>query len=310
MRWVGRQLSRCVWCVNLAFVAAIVAIIFFCLDFGGAIDDNSIHTPAGQQGEGQDDTISESTPDRADLRLIVEQDIFGAEQRAASVEDVKGDVAESVPLRPEPMRELSLRLLGTIVAEEGSSYAVLEDRVLKSQDIYRVGDIISDVRVESIEQNKVVVLNDGVRQVLNLDLAGRASGAPVAASQRPSPPQINVNNNEIVRVVSNSERQINTRASAAGIGQATQLLSRLTISPHVANGMPDGLRISGLGDSVIAQLAGLRDGDVVHVINNHPVLDKKMAAQVLRKAHKLGAAQIQFARGQERKSLAFRAGVW
>jgi S1-C subfamily serine protease len=65
-----------------------------------------------------------------------------------------------------------------------------------------------------------------------------------------------------------------------------------------------------LGDSAIAQLVGLRDGDVIQAVNGHLVPNQRKAAQVLRKARKLGSAEIELARGQERKTLAFRAGSW
>jgi type II secretory pathway component PulC len=94
------------------------------------------------------------------------------------------------------------------------------------------------------------------------------------------------------------------------MGRVAQLLGKVKMSPHVTNGSSDGLCLSGLEDSILAQLAGLRNGDVIHAINGHPVPDQKKAAQVLRKARKLGAAQVQLARGQEKRSLAFSAGAW
>ena len=307
MRLIGR-LSRFVWYINFALVAMISVVVFFSFDAGRPVKTARIPM-TWQEGE-QSGAANDNTVDRVDPQLILERDIFGVGRPAASEESGKEQTIRSVQPTPEPTRELSLRLLGTVAGEGVSSYAVLEDRAARRQDIYRIGDVVNDARIERIEQNMVVVVNSGVRHVLSLDLAGGASGAPVVVDQKPSPPQINVNNNEIVRVVSNSERQINTRASAAEASQATRLFSRVRVSPHVTNGTPDGLCISGLGDSIMAQLAGLRDGDVIQVINGHPVPDQKKAAQVLRKARKLGTARVQFARGQESRSLAFHAGAW
>jgi len=60
----------------------------------------------------------------------------------------------------------------------------------------------------------------------------------------------------------------------------------------------------------MVQLVGLRDGDVIEAVNGHVVQNQRKAAQVLRKARRLGSAEIELVRGQERKSLAFRAGSW
>ena len=78
----------------------------------------------------------------------------------------------------------------------------------------------------------------------------------------------------------------------------------------MTDGQSDGLKISGLGDSAMAQLVGLRDGDVIEAVNGHVVTNQRKAAQVLRKARMLGSAEIELVRGQERKSLALRAGSW
>jgi type II secretory pathway component PulC len=206
---------------------------------------------------------------------------------------------------------LPFRLVGTIVDEKGPSFALLENASTKAQDLYRVGDRIGDSRIDRIEQNNVFVSTLGVRQVLTLVLGPLESKAGTAvAVEPPAPAQFGGQNGEMLRVVSNTERQINTRASGSSMDQAAKLLGKMKLKPHATDGASDGLCVSGLGDSVMAQLSGLQDGDVIQSINGHPVPNQRKAAQVLQKARRLGAAQLELKRGQEKRSLAFRPGSW
>jgi len=95
------------------------------------------------------------------------------------------------------------------------------------------------------------------------------------------------------------------------VGQvARSFLSKMKLSPLPASGQAAGLRVSGLGDSTMAALVGLRDGDVIQSINGQSVPNRRKATQVLKKARQLGSARLQLLRGQEQKSLAFHAGSW
>jgi type II secretion system protein C len=201
-----------------------------------------------------------------------------------------------------------------VVDEGGASYAVIENSALKSQDIYRVGDAVGDVRINRIEQNRIVVLNAGVAQTLELALAGPGSGGAKAVAQAPEPAPVAVpaatSSGAVVKATSATDRQINTRASAENVSKATEILQKMKLTPHQTDGKTDGLAISGLGDSALSQLSGLKDGDVVQSINGHPIPNQATASQALRKARNLGSARIELKRGQESQTLTFRTGSW
>jgi type II secretion system protein C len=308
MRLIGR-LNRVLWGLNLALLAVVVltAAVFL------APDRSERHAavatlPAGAVKGPQ--AVEQKAQSNIDPKLILDRDIFGAGPGAVAGGPAKPEAAASERPKPEIKHELPLRLLGTVVDEKGASFAVLENLATKAQDIYRVGDAIGDARIDGIEQNKIVVVSMGVRETLSIALTARDVPTTVVASQAPAAEPPKKASDEVVKLVSDSERQINVSASGESLGRAAQFLSKLRLSPHVTDGRSDGLRISGLGDSAVAQLVGLRDGDVVQVINGHVVSDQQKASQVLRKARMLGSADIELMRGQERKSLAFRAGSW
>ena len=308
MRLISR-LNRLLWGLNLALLGAVLIVAAIFMIPGRSERDVAVTTPPAGTVKGPD-AAGQKAQDNVDPKLILQRDIFGAGTGAVAGGPGKTEAAASERPKPEIKRELPLRLLGTVVDEKGDSYAILENGANKVQDIYRVGDAIGEVRIDSIEQNKIVVVNMGVRETLNITLTARDMPATAVASQTPPAEPVKIRVDEVVKLVSDSERQINMSASGESVGRAAQFLSKLRLSPHIADGQSEGLRISGLGDSAIAQLVGLRDGDVIQAVNGHLVPNQRKAAQVLRKARKLGSAEIELARGQERKTLAFRAGSW
>ena len=308
MRYLA-QLGRLVWALKIGLLVIVLSIIVVSVIPTRPTRDRTvqihpqeeIQKPAAQDGQRRDPV---------DPKLILARDIFRVGQMVAAEEAKKAQNVPPERPKAEPKREVPLRLLGTVVDEGGASYAVIENSLLKSQDVYRVGDTVGDVRVNSIGQNRIVVLNAGVLQTLDLALPGPSPVAARAVAEVPAPARVAPNSGAMVRVTSAAERQINTRASAENLARATQFLQRMKLTPHQTDGKADGLGISGLGDSVMSQLSGLKDGDVIQTINGHPVPSQAKAAQVLKKARSLGSARIELRRGQESKSLAFRTGSW
>jgi type II secretory pathway component PulC len=311
MRYIG-NLYRLLWCVNLLLLAvALCAGVYLFMSGKSSHDAPAAGTAGSASVLGFADEEGPTT--RVDANLILERDLFAIGRSGTSQRPGEGQTAHVERHRPEPKRELPFRLVGTVVDAGGPSFALLENVTTKVQDLYRVGDVIGGVRIDRIEQNNVYVSSDGARHALALELTPsvpRAAATAVAQLPVPAPQQINVNTHEVVRVVSNTERQINTSPSVAGMEGMSRFLSNVRLTPRSGEDGPDGLRISGLGDSVLAQLAGVRDGDVIRSINGQRVSNQRKAAQVLQKARRLGSAQVELARGQESRFMTFRAGSW
>ncbi|MBN1507504.1 MAG: hypothetical protein JW955_11695 [Sedimentisphaerales bacterium] len=303
-------MSRLLWGLNLVLV--VVALFAVVVSLAPEQSAPPVAAPASVRvvTEGPE-RMTQPVADQVDPRLIMERDIFGAGLGAAAGGPAKWEAVAPEQPKMELKRELPLRLLGTVVDERGASYAILENLATKAQDVYRIGDVVGQVQIEDIEQNRIVVVNMGVRETLSIALAGRDVPAATVVSQTAAPVQpAELAAGDVVRVVSGSQRQINTRASTESYSRAAQLLSKLQMSPHISEGRPDGLQISGVGDSAMAQLVGLRDGDVIRTINGHPISSERKASEVLRTARKIGHARIELTRGQQRKSLAFHGSSW
>lgn len=250
---------------------------------------------------------------RESLKVIAERNIFSRRRTPASNANgavLSGTAGGDGATQAEAKQPLPFRLLGTVASDERDSYAVLEVIETKAQDIYRVGQMIGDARLDRIEQNRVVVLRNGNRETLELVLTGQSSApAPVVAASPPSAPQPGPE--DLVRVAMDGARQINTSAASSPASRAAQsLLRRMKLSPSIVDGESVGLRISGLEDSTTAQLIGLKDGDVIQSVNHHPVTNRRKAVQVLSKARRSGSAELSLTRGQQPRSLVLQTSAW
>jgi len=326
MRRYIRQSGRSFWTIGLGFAAG---VIFVAVASGlrvpsmpgqaGSLlrksEDTQMRHPAKPESpvpenpiSSLDEALTESvaappTPEqgRECIKKITDRNMFSRARTTASGGGIHGG-SRTETRANEP---LPFRLVGTVVLNKGDSYAVLEFSETKAQDVYRVGQTIGDARIESIEQNEVVVLHDGSRRTLGLVLTGHPSteaglaAVPVSTQTGPE---------ELVRVVANGNRQINTAVASSQARRAAQsFLRKIKLSPSDDGA---GLCISGLGDSTMAKLVGLRDGDVIQAVNNHPVANRRQAVQVLKKAHQLGRAQLTVVRDQQPRSLAFQTDSW
>ncbi len=205
---------------------------------------------------------------------------------------------------------LDLRLLGTVAGDGTIGCAIIENIITKVQDLYNVGDIVDGARIEKIERNRIILLNDGFQEILNLYVASDDKGEPVLAAKEeittvsdktPEVPDV-----EVIKVTSPTERQVNKSAFLSKIGGIEAVLKTVAVTPHTDNGKSDGLQITGLEGLGMAKFVGLENGDIIRVINGQVVTDNRKAFQVLRKARSLSSLDMELSRGSEKKVLSFK----
>jgi type II secretory pathway component PulC len=89
------------------------------------------------------------------------------------------------------------------------------------------------------------------------------------------------------------------------MGYVEDIFREAKIEKVVDEGKGTGLRITGLENTPVAELFGLRNGDVVETINGQKVTNKQKAFQVLQKARSQQVMNIELRREGKAKSLSF-----
>jgi len=245
-------------------------------------------------------TLVEEPLPPADYNGILERDLFRSQQTDKINKELKKG---SRTASSEPVTE-KLRLLGTVAGSENIARAVIEDIKTKKQNCYATGEFIHGARIEKIERDRIILLNQDGQEMLNFyvtsgDSVSDKSEVTVAAAKNP-------NVSEVVKVISPTEREINKQAFLAKVGRMDAVLRTVKVSPYLVNDEAKGLRITGLEGLSVASYVGLGNGDVIQGINGQTITDRRKAFQVLRRARELPSSDIEFLRGTERKTLSFR----
>lgn len=293
---------RILWIVNLGLLA-ILGYILICFIDGEDDNQRPVTSSMLEVPEAEVILNKDSLP-AVNHRIILERNVFGSPRAdvTKTAAKKKGQVAR--PAKPVVRRQLELRLLGTVAGDEQVACAVVEDTRTKVQDLYMTGDIIQGARIERIERNRMILLNEDGREVLNLYVASedsvpdeRAGESFVAKKQ---------SDTDVVKIVSPNKREINKKAFLAKVGGMSAVLKRVKLSPYIVDGEAKGIRINGLENFSLAKYVGLKDGDVIQTINGQKMTNRRKAFQVLRRARALSSSDVQLLSGREKKTLSFR----
>ena len=291
------EIKRILWITNIVLLVILVYIVtdfIFGSDRGQSAVVEPVSTMDGEKIAVSKDPAQADNPD-----IIIERNIFGSPGwNAAKVEPGQETKENSISVLKS-----QLRLLATVAGDEEVACAVIENVKTKIQDLYKTGDIIGGVRIGRIERNKIVLLNAGQREVLNLYVSDgtldrvEKSTEPVIAQK--------TDVGEAVNIISPTEREINKKAFLARVGGMEAILKKVEVTPYLEDGQEKGVRITGLEDFSMARYIGFENGDIIQSINGNTLTNRRKAFQILRKARSQSSIEIQLLRDQQEKKLSF-----
>ncbi|MBW2609592.1 MAG: PDZ domain-containing protein [Deltaproteobacteria bacterium] len=190
-----------------------------------------------------------------DYKVITERNIFG------SFEKPSGDASAAEIETLEPT-SLKIALLGTVTGSQQNAVAVIEDTGKRKQGLYRVGDSIQSAVLKTILRGSVVLSVGDRDEVLTMEESSSSKTEKSAQVSRP------VRN-------TGSERTITVRRSDVdkSLKDINNLLTQARIRPHFKDGQADGLMITGIKAGSIFRKMGMRNGDILHGINDIDIKD-------------------------------------
>jgi general secretion pathway protein C len=209
-------------------------------------------------------TVTEGKKSIDDYRVIENRNLFKLAKKTAPPPPPPPPPAPEV--EELQLTNLNLKLWGTIIGSDGSSYAIIEDPKTREQSLYRSGDSIQTASLKTIFREKVVLTVGNKDEILKMeDLAGssrkRGLQKPARPAQRQTPvPPADGENIAVER---------------SKIEQATknlnQLMRQARIRPHFTNGKPDGIRLSGIRPGSIFEDIGFKSGDIITSVNGESI---------------------------------------
>lgn len=167
---------------------------------------------------------------------------------------------------PEPAEvhlektSLELTLWGTVTGQKKQDgWAVINDRKTKKQELYRVNDTIQGAVIKSILRNKVILTVNGKDQILEMDenpsSLKKRTRTRVFPGRRSKPPRQNIPAPQrMLDKISQSDQLFKTR-------------------PYIRNGEASGVMVYSIKRDSVAQLLGLRNGDIIQAVDDVGVQD-------------------------------------
>ena len=200
----------------------------------------------------------------ADYQVIVARNLFNSGRQALAGADKAG--APGLDVDKLKQTDLKLKLWGTSTGRDGQAYAVIEDQKTREQLLYRPGDAIQNAVVKMVLREKVVLTVSGRDEVLTQEEPGvTKSGVPgparADAGAVARPPAA-----EPVQQVTVSQEQAEQAMENLG-----DLLNQATFRPHVEDGKPAGISITGIKPNAIFRKLRLRNGDIITGVNGQTI---------------------------------------
>jgi len=160
---------------------------------------------------------------------------------------------------PEPVNlklektSLKLTLWGTVTGPKNQKgWAVIMDIKTKQQELYRVNDKIQGATIKSILRNKVILNVNGKDQILevNADSLPPQNRKRGFSGKKPMHPRHDIPNRpDMPDAEPQSNRLFKTR-------------------PYIRNGEASGVMIYSIKKDSVAQLLGLRNGDIIQAVDD------------------------------------------
>ncbi len=235
-----------------------------------------------------------------DWSVIVSRSIFGAAGKPSNQMQSEPGHADAGSL-PSAGQELGLELLGTVCGSPPFSRAIIRNTKTKAVDLYRPGQAVAGAYIQSIEDNVVILIHEGRRKMLSLKTA--EAGAPANVAKSVNDAAGGIKPAAYLPPTRISEQP--AAVSTSRIGCIEEILSKATIEPYTVNGKVDGLKITGLEDVPVAEALGLKNGDVIRIVNGQQLTSIQKAFQVFQKAKSQPAINLELSRGNEAKNVTF-----
>ena len=241
------------------------------------------------------DPFERLQPPLSEYQAIIERNIFNVSQEEAA------PVAEKLDIDTLKETELKLKLWGTVTGQNGQAYAVIEDTKSREQNLYRAGDSVQNAFVKLILREKVVLRVDDRDEILAMEeiRESRRSGTadksiypsvPEPAQKMPVssyPSKITLKSDQVEKALEN-------------LGE---LMEQATLRPHIEEGQPTGISITGIKPNAIFRRMRLRNGDIITGINGNSIGSVEDAVKVFENLSSGSNIQLQIKRRGREQTL-------
>lgn len=194
---------------------------------------------------------------------------------------------ENLSLKPT---ELNLTLWGTVIGTI-STYAVIEDKQLKIQTLYKVGDVIQNATIKNIQRDYVILRYNNQDYILESNLL-----------QTPEK-QVNITKAKSTNI---QTIQVKESTIASSLANMNSLRRQINIKPVLKDGKPEGLLVYRIRSDSFFYNLGLRSGDVIKQVNDRPITSTQDAVTIYQNLKDTASIKVALSRKGEKQELIYQ----
>ncbi|MDY7031335.1 MAG: type II secretion system protein GspC [Thermodesulfobacteriota bacterium] len=201
--------------------------------------------------------------------VIAEKNIFNPLQNTGK-KGTKKETPDTNESSGMSLTKLNLELKGTMLRYPDHPFAIIEDKDMRKQDLYTVGDTIKDATVTNILKDKVILMRNGQEETLIMTYE-KSKSAPKISPRKKSRPVERVGRNKFV---------LDKDRVSSTVGDLTQFMTQLNVRPYYESGKSVGFQITRIKPNSLISQMGLRRGDIIKSVNNITIENPEQAIEV------------------------------
>jgi general secretion pathway protein C len=199
--------------------------------------------------------------------------------------------------------DLNLKLWGTVTGQDRKAFAVIEDTKTRKQELYHIGDSIQNATLKLILRQKVVLSVGDRDEILGMEEIGAAKrgreSPRVARKSAAAPPKM---------PVSSYPRQLTLKSDQieGALENLDELMEQARIRPHIEDGRPSGISITGIKPNTIFRKMRLRNGDIITGVNGESIETVEDAMKTFGDLSSASEVQVEIKRRGRKRVLNYK----
>lgn len=284
---------------TIANIMLLTAGVFLCVkSFYTFVTPHQSYTAAVKSTRSpvSDPAVNFSKPPQANYKKIVQRNIFNSGTAEIAPKP------SSVDIEKLKQTDLKLKLWGTVTGKNGRSFAVIEDTKTRQQNLYHAGDTIQNAVVKMILREKVVLNVNNSDEILAMEENRSQRGGAGSSNRRLSSA---AGSSQRKLPVSRYPRKIRLRSDQIQntMDNLGQLMEQANLRPHIQDGQPAGISITGIKPNAIFRKMRLRNGDVITGVNGNSISSVEDAARIFEELSSGSNIQLQIKRRGREQTL-------
>ncbi len=245
--------------------------------------------------------VSKAPKAPAHYPAVVRRNIFDSRPPQAPTQLTPVSDGPSEPVNLVEPLNLNVKLTGTVVGvNPKESYAFIIDQSKRKESLYRIGDRVMDEGVVAeISRDRVRLVRGAAEQILRM-FEEKKPDAKRGGERRTA---MNI---PIVKAPQDEGTfEIDRGVVDEALEDIPRLLTQARLLPNFRAGVTDGFRIFNIVPGSLFAKIGLKNGDVLHRINDQEINDPTKFMGLFAELRDASNITLDLVRGKERKTFEY-----